>query len=101
MAMASTEKLSICEDGGAEGAVDEPDLHKLPSYVLLAKSRRMQRVLDMGIITTRLPNGGAKYRLILADILCEIGRRKGEAPTVLRISSFFYCSPFLGAWGMG
>ncbi|KAG8075906.1 hypothetical protein GUJ93_ZPchr0006g42485 [Zizania palustris] len=83
MAVASMEKPSVYEDG-AEGAVDEPDLHKLPSYVLLAKSWRMQWVLDMGIITAHLPDGGAKYRLLLDDILCEIGRRKDEAPAVRR-----------------
>ncbi|KAG8075903.1 hypothetical protein GUJ93_ZPchr0006g46229 [Zizania palustris] len=67
---------------GAEGTVDEPNLHKLPSYALLAKSRRMQWVLNMGIITAHLPDGGAKYRLLLDDILCEIGRCKAEAPQV-------------------
>ncbi|KAL5200064.1 hypothetical protein ABZP36_021267 [Zizania latifolia] len=79
MAAASTEKPSGREDG-AEGTVDEPDLRKLPSYVLLEKSRRMQR--GLGIITARLPDGGARYRLRLDGILREIDRRKAEARAV-------------------
>ncbi|KAG8075876.1 hypothetical protein GUJ93_ZPchr0006g42740 [Zizania palustris] len=87
-ASASTEKKPSGRDDGAEGgAVDDIYLREQPSYVLLERSRRMQKVLDMGIITARLPDGGAKYRLLLDDILREIDRRNAEAPAVVTISS--------------
>ncbi|KAL5226022.1 hypothetical protein ABZP36_012661 [Zizania latifolia] len=78
MAAASTEKPSGRDDG-AEGAVDEPNLCKVPDDVLLERSRRMQRGLDGGINTARLPDGGARYRCLLDGILREIDRRKVEA----------------------
>ncbi|KAG8076709.1 hypothetical protein GUJ93_ZPchr0006g45603 [Zizania palustris] len=84
----STEKPSGGEDGAEGGAVDETYLREQPSYVLLERSRRMQRVLNMDIITARLPDGGAKYCLLLDDILQEIDRRNiSEAPAVVTISS--------------
>ncbi|KAG8075888.1 hypothetical protein GUJ93_ZPchr0006g40858 [Zizania palustris] len=83
----SKKKPSGREDGAEGGAVDDIYLREQPSYVLLERSRRMQRVLDMGIITARLPDGGAKYRLLLDNILREIDRRNAEAPAVVTISS--------------